>query len=533
MARFVARFAPVGLSIAACIAASPVVAVTTVTHTTTADFAAGTLGACYAGESEDGEVLLPPTEGTEFSGMSLDPGWLLADWNPPAGAIQTSVSGGVLIDSSARINRDPVPGPSAYGPGRSLEFVATFGPEAFQHVGFGGGDQSGGNAVYNGPPWVNFSTGGQTTFVQARVHNGATSENFDVHLVDGMAHHYRIDWTATQADWFVDGTLVHTNTTSPVTANMRPAVSDFAPGSTVLTVDWIRMTPYGTPCTFDSAVIDGGNAAASWTTLVANGLLPSGTAFAFETQTGDVPVPDGSWSGFEPVGPLGAIASPKGRYLQYRATLTTTDADETPELQEVSVTYDECTPSGDEVCGNAIDEDCDGVQTQCTPTHTPTVTPIPQTATNTVTATATATATGTHTVTATSTATRTATLTHTATATATPTLTPVPPTPTATATDTATPVNTSTATPALCGNGNVDAGEQCDDGNTLNGDCCDSTCHFEPAGAACNDHNTCTTGETCNSFGQCRGFTACNTNSTCDFCGSKCKLNAGVCKCGG
>jgi len=86
---------------------------------------------------------------------------------------------------------------------------------------------------------------------------------------------------------------------------------------------------------------------------------------------------------------------------------------------------------------------------------------------------------------------------------------------------------------APCGNGTVDAGEQCDDGNTENGDCCNSTCHFEPNGAACNDHNTCTTGETCNAFGVCRGFTACQTTLTCDFCGSKCTLKAGVCKCGG
>jgi len=39
---------------------------------------------------------------------------------------------------------------------------------------------------------------------------------------------------------------------------------------------------------------------------------------------------------------------------------------------------------------------------------------------------------------------------------------------------------TSAATPAgTCGNGVLDAGEQCDDGNTLGGDCCSATCQIE------------------------------------------------------
>jgi cysteine-rich repeat protein len=357
-----------------------------------------------------------------------------------------------------------------------------------------------------------FSTGNQNASVLARVHNGGGLTDVAVAPIDGLPHRYRIDWSATQADFFIDGLLVSTNTANPVTANMRPAISDVIPDLPALTVDWIRMTPYDSPCTFISAPIDGGNAAANWTTLVANGLQPPGATFTLETRSGNTAVPNGSWSPFAAVGMAGAIASPNRRYLQYRATLATTDPDQTAELEDVSISYDACTPSGPEICDNGIDDDCDGVQTACTPTPTPTVTPVPPTHTATVTATATATRT--HTATATHTAVDTATATD---------------TPTATATRT----NTPTSTPGLCGNGNVDAGEQCDDGNTDNGDCCNSTCHFEPNGAACNDHNTCTTGETCNAFGVCRGFTACQTTLTCDFCGSKCKLTAGVCKCGG
>src|SRR5690242_18073018 len=34
--------------------------------------------------------------------------------------------------------------------------------------------------------------------------------------------------------------------------------------------------------------------------------------------------------------------------------------------------------------------------------------------------------------------------------------------------------------PATCGNGQIDPGEQCDDGNTTSGDGCSATCQTEP-----------------------------------------------------
>ena len=37
----------------------------------------------------------------------------------------------------------------------------------------------------------------------------------------------------------------------------------------------------------------------------------------------------------------------------------------------------------------------------------------------------------------------------------------------------------------VCGDGVLNPGEECDDGNTLNGDCCSSTCRFEPATTVC------------------------------------------------
>ena len=55
----------------------------------------------------------------------------------------------------------------------------------------------------------------------------------------------------------------------------------------------------------------------------------------------------------------------------------------------------------------------------------------------------------------------------------------------------------------ICGNGVVEVGEQCDDGNTSAGDCCGATCSFEALGSPCEDGNACTQGDTCNGSGAC------------------------------
>ena len=56
----------------------------------------------------------------------------------------------------------------------------------------------------------------------------------------------------------------------------------------------------------------------------------------------------------------------------------------------------------------------------------------------------------------------------------------------------------------VCGNGDLEGDEECDDGNLVNGDCCDATCHFEPAGNVCDDgdDDPCTNG-TCDGEGDC------------------------------
>ena len=80
----------------------------------------------------------------------------------------------------------------------------------------------------------------------------------------------------------------------------------------------------------------------------------------------------------------------------------------------------------------------------------------------------------------------------------------------------------------VCGNGVLDVGEQCDDGNKLAGDCCSPTCTFEPLGSPCTAASVCTN-NACNGAGAC-GFLSfnaipCTDGNVCTV-GDTCTLGA-------
>ncbi|MDO8527988.1 MAG: DUF4215 domain-containing protein [Deltaproteobacteria bacterium] len=79
---------------------------------------------------------------------------------------------------------------------------------------------------------------------------------------------------------------------------------------------------------------------------------------------------------------------------------------------------------------------------------------------------------------------------------------------------------------ATCGNGAVEEGEQCDDGNTIDGDCCNATCQFETNESACDDENSCTLIDQCNGEGLCTSSgSPCANGSLEELCGEQCDDN--------
>src|SRR5690606_131694 len=106
------------------------------TDTTVEDFNAGSGTDTYVSQVGDGEVILKPTEGQEFSGSGLPVVWSSWPWsasdpeNCTPGSGSTVSGGNLLVDGAyARSN-------ATFGSGRSLEMVATFGGAISQHAGF-------------------------------------------------------------------------------------------------------------------------------------------------------------------------------------------------------------------------------------------------------------------------------------------------------------------------------------------------------------------------------------------------------------
>jgi cysteine-rich repeat protein len=83
-----------------------------------------------------------------------------------------------------------------------------------------------------------------------------------------------------------------------------------------------------------------------------------------------------------------------------------------------------------------------------------------------------------------------------------------------------------------CGDGILDPGEACDDGNTAGGDCCSATCTAEPDGGSCDDGEICTGGDQC-AAGVCAGSpvvdgTPCDDGSECTADGCQAGSCVGV-----
>ena len=117
---------------------------------------------------------------------------------------------------------------------------------------------------------------------------------------------------------------------------MGPSFSDYTSGLGNH-IDWVRMSPYASSGTFLSRILDGGSAV-NWGTISWTAVTPAGTNLIMSVRTGNTSAPDGTWTGFTPI-TNGASIGLSSRYLQYRLELSTTDASQTPTLQDVTISY--------------------------------------------------------------------------------------------------------------------------------------------------------------------------------------------------
>jgi hypothetical protein len=307
---------------------------------TSADFSQGTTSNfTYLAATQDGEVILKPAAASEFTVLPSTAEWSSFAWNGGGGT--STVSSGILTVSGARFNTEPIS--TAYGPGSTLEFVATFGAESFEHIGFGGGtdDMTSGGIFTGQSPWAMFSTNNTTNTLQARTFDPVSNaiSNFVINTgtsLVGSAHKYRINWkTDGTFEFYVDDALVRAEPIA-ITSAMRPAISDFSTNTPAITVDWIHVTPYASQGTFESRILDAG-AARSWTTASWLADVPAGTTLQLEQRQGNTAIPDGTWTAFTPISTNGATIGGTSRYIQYRANLATTNDALTPVVKEVHV----------------------------------------------------------------------------------------------------------------------------------------------------------------------------------------------------
>ena len=234
-----------------------------------------------------------------------------------------------------RVNPDP----AAYTAGQTLEFVATFSAAANQHIGFGSGSHLPPNAIFdNNPPyWAIFSTGsGGNLMARTWSDAGHTDYVIPGNWL-GSPHLYRIEWTSSNATYYIDGEQVASQATVARAITMRPAISDLIQNDAWLTVDWMRLSSYTSPCTFTSRVFDAGGAV-NWNSISWTSNTPTNTSLNLSYRIGNTSDLDGiSWISIAGSSPEPLAGS--SRYIQYQANLSASDTNQTPVLEDVTLTY--------------------------------------------------------------------------------------------------------------------------------------------------------------------------------------------------
>ncbi|HBD05536.1 TPA: hypothetical protein DCZ32_03700 [Candidatus Uhrbacteria bacterium] len=98
----------------------------------------------------------------------------------------------------------------------------------------------------------------------------------------------------------------------------------------------IQKPEYATGGVVESFVIDAGESV-DWQEFASTTVEPADTYISFWTRSGDVALPDGTWSEWRRA--TSVVRSPDSQYLQWKAELATDDLSVTPTLSDVTVSY--------------------------------------------------------------------------------------------------------------------------------------------------------------------------------------------------
>jgi hypothetical protein len=108
--------------------------------------------------------------------------------------------------------------------------------------------------------------------------------------------------------------------------------------------DWVNVTTassasYYSSGTLVSSAFDSGSSAV-WQTISWSASTPSGTSVQFRTRTAatQAGLASAAWSGYYTASGT-TITSPSNRWIQYEATLSTTNTETTPALSDVTIAY--------------------------------------------------------------------------------------------------------------------------------------------------------------------------------------------------
>jgi len=278
----------------------------------------------------DGAVILRPAFTEDFSGTSLPAGWTELLYT---GSASTYSDGLILVDGAHIYSA------GTFGPGSSLEFSASFNAGNYQNIGFSV------NAQF-AAPWAVIGRGTQgdnNLYARATTGGTVTEVMLGSNLL-GALHNYRIKWNTDNFEFYVDGSETPA-VTLPVTISttMLIQISDYVASGAILSVDWIRASPYVASGSFTSRVFDGVSQR-NWGEVFWNADTPVGASCNIFVRGGDTPLPDGSWTPFIQVPGPGSPAGAVSRFIQYRADLTATNTLYTPVLRDLTIT---CTEAGE------------------------------------------------------------------------------------------------------------------------------------------------------------------------------------------